>query len=316
MASRRVARLMHLSPDSIVKNPDNPRLIFRPDELDELMESIRSLGIQVPITVYYESKKGKYVIMDGERRWRCSVKLNLKTVPALVHPKPSRLENIIQMFHIHHVRLALDLLPTAYKLQDVEQLLKKEGKTVTISDLASLTGLPTSRVRQARILLGFPERYIDTLLEELKKPQGEQELSEDLFLEMAKALNSIDKHVPEALRGLGREGAIDSFIGKYKSGMIDNIVKFRDVSRIARGERSGVDRKRIVGSLRKLLTDPTVRIETVYGESIALAETKRAILRQVRSLTKQLAAFDGVDHDPELKRALDELRRILEKVLG
>ena len=62
--------------DKIKPNPDNPRIIFRQEELDNLMVSVKKFGIQVPITVYADGSN--FILIDGERRWRTSKKLNLK----------------------------------------------------------------------------------------------------------------------------------------------------------------------------------------------------------------------------------------------
>src|ERR1700730_11601540 len=85
-----------ISPDKIRRNPDNPRLFFRAEEMDTLMASIRRYGIQVPITVYEDDDQ--YVLIDGERRWRCATKLNLRRIPALVQPKPTPFQNLLLMF--------------------------------------------------------------------------------------------------------------------------------------------------------------------------------------------------------------------------
>src|SRR5439155_10016510 len=95
---RPTSTLEELNPDKIDANPDNPRLIFREDELNQLLESIREVGIQVPLAVY--RKRQRFILIDGERRWRCARKLNLATVPAIVQPQPTRLEDILIMFNI------------------------------------------------------------------------------------------------------------------------------------------------------------------------------------------------------------------------
>jgi ParB family chromosome partitioning protein len=76
------AKLREIPVDWIDRNPENPRIIFRGDELNQLLQSIRLRGVQVPISVYKEGSR--YVLIDGERRWRCCVKLNRKTIPALI----------------------------------------------------------------------------------------------------------------------------------------------------------------------------------------------------------------------------------------
>ncbi len=85
-----------VDPRKITPNPENPRLIFRQDDLETLQESIKLQGILVPLTVFRSGSE--YVILDGERRWRCAVKLGLPRVPVIVQPKPDRLQNIMMMF--------------------------------------------------------------------------------------------------------------------------------------------------------------------------------------------------------------------------
>src|SRR4051812_45569997 len=106
--------LKQVSVDKIDRNPDNPRVIFRPDELQSLTESIHQYGVQVPISVY---KKGnRFVIIDGERRWRCSKKLNKSAIPAIVQDEPSKLDNLLLMFNIHALREQWDYFTIARKL--------------------------------------------------------------------------------------------------------------------------------------------------------------------------------------------------------
>ncbi len=124
--TKAVTPLQEINPDSIRQNPDNPRLIFQEEEMNELLESIREVGIKVPVSVYSDGHK--FTLLDGERRWRCAKKLNLKVVPAIVQPKPTRLENLLMMFNIHNVRVDWDLMPMALKLGEVREMLEKEGK--------------------------------------------------------------------------------------------------------------------------------------------------------------------------------------------
>jgi len=59
--------------------------------------------------------------LDGERRWRCALKIGLSSVPVIVQPKPARLQNLMMMFAIHHERREWDHLPTALKLEELEK---------------------------------------------------------------------------------------------------------------------------------------------------------------------------------------------------
>lgn len=103
--------LREIPPDKIKRNPENPRLFFRDEEMDTLTASIKRYGIQVPITVYADGSD--FILIDGERRWRCARKLNLPRIPALVQEKPTRLENLLLMFNIHALREQWDYLTIA-----------------------------------------------------------------------------------------------------------------------------------------------------------------------------------------------------------
>ena len=65
-----------------IANPTQPRTTFDPTALEELADSIRTLGLIQPITV---RKQGdKYLIISGERRWRAAQMAELETIPAYI----------------------------------------------------------------------------------------------------------------------------------------------------------------------------------------------------------------------------------------
>lgn len=67
---------------SISPNPANPRKTFNQKKLEELAESITSVGIIQPLTL---RKKGRgYELIAGERRFRAAQIAGLKTVPATI----------------------------------------------------------------------------------------------------------------------------------------------------------------------------------------------------------------------------------------
>ncbi len=67
-------------------NPDQPRKAFDETALDELAQSIKSLGLLQPILAYAEN--GRYRIIAGERRFRAAMKAGLKQVPVLLRTLP------------------------------------------------------------------------------------------------------------------------------------------------------------------------------------------------------------------------------------
>src|SRR5580658_6662805 len=62
-------------------NPYQPRKTFRPEELQELVQSVKEKGILQPILV--RKKADQWEIIAGERRFRAAQKLGMLTVPAI-----------------------------------------------------------------------------------------------------------------------------------------------------------------------------------------------------------------------------------------
>lgn len=78
-----VSRMEEIDIESIIPNPKQPRTIFDDDALEELADSIATLGLIQPITVRKE-EDGKYIIISGERRWRASKLAGRKTIAAYI----------------------------------------------------------------------------------------------------------------------------------------------------------------------------------------------------------------------------------------
>jgi ParB family chromosome partitioning protein len=69
--------------DRIDPNPQQPRLAFNEDTLNELAASVREHGVLQPILVR-PLEGNRYQLIAGERRWRASKLAGLETIPALI----------------------------------------------------------------------------------------------------------------------------------------------------------------------------------------------------------------------------------------
>ncbi len=77
------ARLVQVDPHAIVPNPRQPRTHFDPDELAELVHSVREFGVLQPVVVR-DKGDGTYELIMGERRTRASREAGLEAIPAIV----------------------------------------------------------------------------------------------------------------------------------------------------------------------------------------------------------------------------------------
>lgn len=313
-------QLRYLDPDRIERNPDNPRLFFRSEELDTLLASIKRLGIQVPITVYAEADH--FVLIDGERRWRCAKKLNLSRVPALIQPKPTPLNNLLLMFNIHALREQWDYLTIANKLPAVIELFETDhDRQPGEKELSEITGLTQGQVRRCRFLISLPKTYRQMLESELEKPKSLQELSEDFFIEMERALKTVQSRVPAALPGEKMNEARDALIGKFRNKVINNITDFRKLSKIATSiDNLGVRESRARKALTSIFDpDNKISIDEVYSEHFEARYDQRKIGTNVDSLLDYLGEVNEEEEptiSDDLAERLRRLAAVIRQLLG
>jgi ParB family chromosome partitioning protein len=74
--------------NTIDPNPDQPRLHFDEDKLNELSASIKEHGILQPLLVV--KRDDRFLLVAGERRWRAARLAGLKQVPVIVRDYTSQ----------------------------------------------------------------------------------------------------------------------------------------------------------------------------------------------------------------------------------
>jgi ParB/RepB/Spo0J family partition protein len=313
--TKAVTPLQEIDPDSLKPNPDNPRLIFQEDEMNELLESIKEGGIRVPVSVYADG--GKYTLLDGERRWRCAKKLNLKVIPAIIQPKPTRLENLLMMFNIHNVRVDWDLMPMALKLGEVRKMLEKEHKDTSPKALSAVTGVRLPTIHRALDLLDLPAKYRNMLIKEAQKPRSQQVVKADLFIEIYKSMHTVERHLPSVFKDVTKAQYVDSMVAKYRGGVVDNVVSFREVSKIARAELAGGDKTNAAPTIVKLVKQEKYSINEAFEDTVQAAYEQRDLLTKLRGVTEKLMRLKGGKTlSPEIKAALQQLDNEIKRLLA
>ena len=76
------ARFAELPVASIRPNPRQPRTVFDEDALDELVGSIKEIGVLQPVVV--RAVDDGYELIMGERRWRATQAAGLDVIPAII----------------------------------------------------------------------------------------------------------------------------------------------------------------------------------------------------------------------------------------
>lgn len=143
----------HVAHGSVEPSSLQPRRVFTPEQLSELVASIREHGIIQPLIV--RKSGSNFELIAGERRWRAASILGLKTVPIIVRQASDR--DVLEMALIENLqRENLNPLEEAagyvrlkneFKLKQ-DQIAKRVGKSrVTIANSIRLLDL-TPEVQQ------------------------------------------------------------------------------------------------------------------------------------------------------------------------
>ena len=82
LASKSPNSIKELPVGKVVPNPEQPRMTFHEETLQELAASIREHGVLQPILV--RPAGDDYQIIAGERRWRASKLAGKETIPAII----------------------------------------------------------------------------------------------------------------------------------------------------------------------------------------------------------------------------------------
>jgi ParB family chromosome partitioning protein len=136
---------------SISPNPRQPRTHFDPAALDELIASIKEIGILQP-PVVRQIRPGAYELIMGERRLRAAKAAGLKTIPVIIRQTPDNellREALIENIHRSQLNAleeaaAYSQLLTDFNCTHDELAIKLGRSRPLISNTIRLMNLPTS----------------------------------------------------------------------------------------------------------------------------------------------------------------------------
>lgn len=145
------AQLANLSPADIVPNAAQPRVEFDREALDELVASIREVGVLQPVVVRpLAGQVDKYELIMGERRLRATKELGLDSIPAVI--KDTADEDMLRDALLENLhRSQLNPLEEASAYQ---QLLADFG--ITQEQLATRIGRSRPQITNTIRLLKLP----------------------------------------------------------------------------------------------------------------------------------------------------------------
>lgn len=209
---RPMSEMAEIAVAEIVPNPSQPRTQFDEEALDELADSIRTLGVIQPITVRRRNAEGKYVIISGERRWRAAQRADLETLPAYIREVDD--ENLHAMALVENIqRQDLNAIEIALGMQRLvdechltqDALSEKVGKKrSTVANYMRLLKLPEEvqlALKEGLISMGHAKAIAGTVPDKqvwLLKRCIRRNLSVRQAEELARALVEHPTAAPQA----------------------------------------------------------------------------------------------------------------------
>ena len=136
---------------AISPNPRQPRTHFDPVALEELIASIKEIGILQP-PVVRQTTPGKYELIMGERRFRAAKAAGLTSIPVIIRQTPDNellREALIENIHRSQLNALEEAAAYSQLLTDFncthDELAQKLGRSRPfISNTIRLMNLPTS----------------------------------------------------------------------------------------------------------------------------------------------------------------------------
>lgn len=226
-------------------NPNQPRTNFKPEEIEELANSIKRHGLLQPILV---RKTGDgYEIIAGERRWQACRSLGMETIPVRFW-----LADDTEAFEAALVeniqRSDLNPIEEAY---GYKRLMERKG--MTQSEVAQTVSKGRSTIANALRLLDLPEEAQQLLFEEKITAGHARAILSVPTLEGKKSLTN--KLMEEKLNVRETEAIARLLAGREKAASTPS-------SRVPTPQSF----KKAARSMSKILELP-VRVKTVQGKN-------------------------------------------------
>ena len=224
------ADILRIPTDMIEPNPYQPRMSFDQEALEELSESIKTLGLIQPITVR-RKEDGRYQIISGERRFRASRMAGMDMIPAYI--RDANDQGMLEMAIVENIqRENLDPIEVAMSYQRLieecnltqEQMAIRVGKKrASVTNFLRLLKLPAKiqhdlkvgllSVGHAKVLLGVDDRKVQEYLCDLVIKEG---LSVRQLEEKIAKLSEPKKKAQEEAQDLPDEYfRVLEIVGKY-----------------------------------------------------------------------------------------------------
>lgn len=288
-------QIIHIDISKIIPDENQPRKYFDIEKLRILKDSIKKYGVINPITV--SKQDNKFILIDGERRYRACVELGLKQIPCIEQHTNSRAERLIQQFHIQEQREGWTPTEKAIAMRDIAKEMN-----IPYSQLGELLGINYSTLSSYRDFVSLIEhKYFqknELTIDYSKKIKGVKNFIKRKFNEESKSITKEQESKIEKLliNGIKKEVLIkSSSFAKLKdcfdssSKLIDDFIEEKkSIEQIIsiKGVQGSYAFRNVLNNIKYLGTNINVYI--TYKKDHIITESEKSAIKNAIELLKRL----------------------------
>jgi ParB/RepB/Spo0J family partition protein len=222
-------KLRYLDPNLIGFDIHNPRgeteqQIVTDGHFDRLVLSIREYGVLEPLIVRKNGADGKeFVLVDGERRLRAALEVDLKEVPALV--AKDEINGRIIAYQVHKLRKDWSKKIETKSIKIIIQEIQEGHPGIPEIDLRKkireITNSSPQEIRELLQLLKYDDDVIEEVIEEKSKLQ----MSHLIQIEQS-FMPKLKNNFPEILKTYEENGIRHILARKAAKGLLGDTTRY------------------------------------------------------------------------------------------
>lgn len=274
--------------DDIELDVEQPRQDFGTNgDGNRLLLSLKKYGLEEPIKVT-EVEPGRYVIIDGHRRYKCADKLGWEKVPCRIYPKMDPGEFESRRYEMQNNRRPWRPLERAESLQRI----KNYNNFQTNKELGNHVHLNSTTVSNSLQLKNEHHKYLELM--------ARNELSESYqfeFIRLRPKIRKIKKFQPTEI--------IDLIFKKVKHQVITNSKEFRKLGKIFKRATANEN------ELNEFLSDPDMTVSELDQKTIQ-SGFSLDLEKLIEALSKKQS--DGVGISKKEKLLIKELQSLIKNI--
>ena len=300
-----MSKIVMIPIKKIIPDPNQPRKVFDAGELNNLMTSIQKEGVRVPLIVESNYDENKFLILDGERRYRACIAAKLEAIPAIVETGPLSFERRTQIrFNVQEQHANWNDIDKAKAIFDYKQTSKQ-----TIQEIAEKLNLHLAKVHaylsitelsdsaQALIAknniqfsyLTYLVRIVKSYLA-LSEKFSREEIEEKMIFKIS---NNIFRTIPDIQNFSKTLQVSDDIEIKL------NFLNAPEMTYYSYLELLKMDSKEFVNKLHKLFQTLNFELERAKDKNYRLFDEQFAIFTEITNKMREFETLQAIEQNTD-----------------